>query len=457
MTLQSLTTTDRQLVVDTTTGVPELLWFGLPLSGDLDALGVLGERSIPNASLDAEGPATLLPAESVGWLGQPGVEGRRVDGSAWSPRWSPVSAETTESRIITVGHDERAELTVETTITLEPSGVSTFRVLLRNDGSSEYVLDRMAITLPMPAEVTELQVPEGRWVHEYHEVRIPWRVGAVEVANRRGRTSHDKPPWIFAGERSFSNQSGHVVGVHLGWSGNAAIRAEVFTDGRRVLQLGELFLGDEVRIGPGESYESPIVHLAWSDKGMNGVSQAFHEFLRARPQHPSPSIPRPIHMNTWEAVYFNHDLDTLKALADRAAEVGAERYVLDDGWFHGRRNDQAGLGDWWVDEEVWPNGLEPLIEHVRGLGMEMGIWVEPEMVNPDSDLYRSNPEWALGVPEYDKVTGRNHRCARSDPGGVSADRRPARETSGRRHRKLFVRRSSGRLRDLATNRPGMDE
>ena len=406
MTLQALTTAHRQLIVNTSTGVPELVWFGRPLSGDLDALHVLGERSIANASLDAEGPATLLPVESDGWLGQPGIEGRRADGSAWSPRWALVDCDVSESTIVTTGHDALAGLTVITTITLEPEGVGTVQVELRNDGDNDYVLNRMAVTIPVAPEVTELQVPEGRWVHEFHEVRLPWRVGAIEIANRRGRTSHDKPPWVFAGQASFTNQTGRVWGAHLGWSGNAAVRAEVLTDGRRVLQLGEVLLGDELRITPGQSYQSPVVYLGWSDEGMNGVSRSFHRYLRARPQHPKPSSPRPIHMNTWEAVYFNHDLDTLKALADRAAEVGAERYVLDDGWFGGRRNDQAGLGDWWVSPDVWPNGLEPLIEHVTGLGMEFGIWVEPEMVNPDSDLYRAHPDWALGVPGYDKITGR---------------------------------------------------
>lgn len=267
MTLQALTTAHRQLVVNTTTGVPELVWFGRPLSGDLDALHVLGQRSIANASLDAEGPATLLPVESDGWLGQPGIEGRRADGSAWSPRWSLVACDVSDTTIVTTGHDAIAELTVITTITLEPEGVGTVQVELRNDGTNDYVLNRMAVTIPVAPEVTELQVPEGRWVHEFHEVRLPWRVGAIEIANRRGRTSHDKPPWVFAGQAAFTNQTGRVWGAHLGWSGNAAVRAEVLTDGRRVLQLGEVLLGDELRLAPGGSYQSPVVYLGWSDEG----------------------------------------------------------------------------------------------------------------------------------------------------------------------------------------------
>lgn len=405
--IHTLTTAGRQLVVDTSTGVPELIWFGKPLTADLESLAALRDRPIENATLDSTGAATLLPVEIDGWPGQPGVDGRRDDGSAWSPRWLLVGAEVTDASIVTTGQDNIAGLTVVSTIGLDDAGVATFRVELRNDHTTDYVLNRLALTIAAPQDATELQVPEGRWVHEFHEVRLPWRAGATEIANRRGRTSADKPPFVFAGQTGFSNETGLVWGAHLGWSGNAAIRADKLTDGRRVLQFGEVLLGDEVRLGSGGSYTSPTVYLASSEHGMNGVSQAFHGHLRSRPQHPQPTKPRPIHMNTWEAVYFDLNLDTLKALADTAAAVGAERYVLDDGWFNGRRNDKAGLGDWWVDPDVWPNGLEPLIDHVLDLGMEFGIWVEPEMVNPDSDLYRAHPEWALGVPGYEPINGRN--------------------------------------------------
>jgi alpha-galactosidase len=110
-------------------------------------------------------------------------------------------------------------------------------------------------------------------------------------------------------------------------------------------------------------------------------------------------------LNTWEAIYFDHRLDRLKALADTAAELGVERFVLDDGWFRHRRDDTAGLGDWFVDEGVWPDGLHPLIDHVRGLGMEFGLWVEPEMVNPDSDLARAHPDWVLPGPPWRNQQG----------------------------------------------------
>ncbi len=405
--MTTLTTPHRQLVVDTSTGIPLIVWFGRPLSAAGDTLATILERPIPNASLDQEAPATIFPTEADGWPGLPGLLGRRDDGSAWSPRFVHVETEADAHSLRTMAVDDRAGLQVTTTLRLGTDGVVTVQAAVENVGSTDWVLERMAMTVPVSPEITELQVPEGRWVHEFHEVRLPWRVGAIEVANRRGRTSHDKPPMVFAGQASFTNETGRVWGAHLGWSGNAAVRAEVLTDGRRVLQLGEILLGGELRLGAGDVYESPTLYLAWSDEGMNGVSRSFHRHLRSRDSHPSPEAPRPIHLNTWEAVYFDHDLDTLRALADRAAQVGVERFVLDDGWFHGRRNDRAGLGDWWVDDSVWPDGLQPLIDHVLGHGMEFGIWVEPEMVNADSDLYREHPEWVLGVDGYEPITGRN--------------------------------------------------
>ena len=137
------------------------------------------------------------------------------------------------------------------------------------------------------------------------------------------------------------------------------------------------------------------MYLAASQGGLDDLAAQFHGYLRAQPAHPRP--PRPVNLNVWEAVYFRHDLDKLTALADAAADLGAERFVLDDGWFQGRRDDRAGLGDWWVDEDVWPGGLHRLIDHVRGRGLQFGLWIEPEMVNPDSELFRAHPDWILSA------------------------------------------------------------
>ena len=158
---------------------------------------------------------------------------------------------------------------------------------------------------------------------------------------------------------------------------------------------GELLLPGEIALARGESYATPWVYLAASRAGLDGLAAQFHGYLRAPPAH--PRSPRPVNLNVWEAVYFRHDFGKLAQLADLAAEIGAERYVLDDGWFAGRRSDRAGLGDWEVDDGVWPGGLHRLVDHVRARGMQFGLWIEPEMVNPDSALYRAHPDWVLSA------------------------------------------------------------
>jgi alpha-galactosidase len=163
-----------------------------------------------------------------------------------------------------------------------------------------------------------------------------------------------------------------------------------------------------VCLDPGASYSTPNVVAAYSSSGFTPTSWVMHDDLRnaARNNAARPTTRRVL-LNTWEATYFDHDTDKLTGLADAAAELGIERFVLDDGWFGARRSDRAGLGDWVVSPEVYPNGLAPLISHVRSLGMDFGIWIEPEMVNLDSDVVRAHPEWILHPAEYEPVMARH--------------------------------------------------
>jgi alpha-galactosidase len=183
---------------------------------------------------------------------------------------------------------------------------------------------------------------------------------------------------------------------------------DTLTDGRVLTSLGELLLPGEVRLAPGATFASPEIVAAYSADGLSALSRKFHEHVRTKLLRPKMRVkPRPVHYNTWEAVYFDHDVAKLKELATRAADIGVERFVLDDGWFGSRRHDRAGLGDWTVSADVYPSGLKPLVDHVTSLGMEFGLWFEPEMVNPDSDLYRAHPDWVLGVEGGDHVPFRS--------------------------------------------------
>ncbi len=386
-------------------GMPSLVHWGAPL-GETDTrlLGAI-ERPVPIGGLDVDPPLGLVAETSVGWFGTPGIEGHRDGGRDFAPQFQLISSDVGDKAVVFALHDPAAELSVTIDVVLHPSGVATFASSISNDGATDYTLDACRLSLPVPAQARELLTVGGRWTNEFGQTRTTWSGNCVTVENRRGKTSHERLGAIFAGTPAFAEHSGEVWGCHIGWSGNFEIVCDAVTDARRSLQLGELLASGEIALAPGQRYDAPIVYAAYSSTGLNAVSSSFHAYLRGRPQH--PSTPRPVLLNIWEAVYFNHDLATLRGLADIAASCGVERFVVDDGWFHSRRNDHAGLGDWWVDTTVWTEGLTPLIDHVRGLGMEFGIWVEPEMVNPDSDLYRAHPEWTLVDDRYSTVLGRN--------------------------------------------------
>ncbi len=395
------------LVLDVDNGAPTVLHWGAALSEDTDLtqLRTAVTPAIPEAGLDVGVPVTLVPVDATGFLGQPGLAGHR-DGLAWSPvlRYAGHTADEGTATITLV--DEVAELSAAVEIALAPdTDLLQMQVRLTNTGSGPYRLERLLSTLPLPAGADEVMTFTGRWCKEWQEQRHRLGVAALVQENRRGRTSPDNPPGLMAGTRGFGERHGEVYAIQVGWSGNHALRVERLNNGKAYVQGGELLMPGEIVLGTGETYETPWLYATYSSDGLADVSSSFHDFLRARPGH--PATPRPVVVNTWEAVYFDHDPDRLRALADAAAAIGAERFVLDDGWFRGRDNDLAGLGDWYVDERKYPKGLTPLIDHVRGLGLEFGLWVEPEMVNPDSDLYRTHPDWALAVPGYEPVLGRH--------------------------------------------------
>ncbi|HEY7625449.1 MAG TPA: alpha-galactosidase, partial [Ilumatobacteraceae bacterium] len=389
------------VVVDVSAGPPTIVYWGSPLG--TEGAELEPARPLVTGSPDVVAPLAVVPEHASGFAGHPGLLGHRPDGRDWAPRFATISHRRDGNALTTVARDSVAGLQLDITIELDHALV--VHAVLTNDGDTAYFLDELSITLPLPQLASELGSFTGRWSRELHPVRIEWPSGARCAENRRGRTSHEHPPLIFAGTPAFGEWNGSVWGAHLAWSGNHRLFAERLPDGRRYLQLGELLHPGEVRLEPGQRYRSPDVIAVHSDCGLTAATQQFHRHLRSRSTHPQTA--RPVLLNTWEAVYFNHDLDTLKALADRASQVGIERFVLDDGWFGSRRDDTSGLGDWVVSADAHPQGLAPLIEHVNALGMEFGIWVEPEMVNPDSDTYRAHPEWALTTDGYTPVLARN--------------------------------------------------
>ncbi|WP_299193723.1 alpha-galactosidase [uncultured Erythrobacter sp.] len=292
---------------------------------------------------------------------------------------------------------------------LDPAtGMLSSSTRIENRGDSTFDLDWCAaLCLPFDPRLTRFLSFTGRWAGEFHIEEVPAFQGSIVRENKAGRTSHDSFPGGILASADTSEMHGPACGFHLAWSGNHRLRIDRHSDARGFVQMGEMGFPGEFRLAAGEHYQSPEALVAWSQDGLNGVSHAFHEYLCGSVlDKRSRTAPRPVHYNTWEAVYFGHDEDTLIDLAERAAAVGAERFVLDDGWFGGRRNDAAGLGNWWVSGQVYPKGLHKLAGRVRELGMEFGLWFEPEMVNPDSDLYRAHPDWVLRAEGVEPVPSR---------------------------------------------------
>lgn len=377
--------------------LPRVLHWGADLgttAGDGDALLRALARTRP--------PQTrgLIPLPGDGWFGRPGLAGHR-DGAWRPPRFEltgPVRVDARPERgggVEVRAADPGTGLELTCVVELTAQGVVRMRHTLGNTAQTPYTLDRLAAVLPVPAQATEVLDFAGRWGRERSPQRAPLRQGAWSRENRRGRTGFDAGPLI-AGTEGFGFRHGGVWAVHTAWSGDHVQYAERHADGHGVLGGGELLEPGEIRLAPGEAYRTPWVYFAHGDAGLDALTGRLHRYLRARPAH--PRTPRPVTLNTWEAVYFDHSLDRMLALADEAARIGVERFVVDDGWFRHRRADDAGLGDWYVDETVWPQGLHPLARRVREHGMQFGLWFEPEMVNPDSDLARAHPDWLLADP-----------------------------------------------------------
>ena len=375
-------------------GVPVVQHWGASL-GDLreDDLARVAEArrpGIPHSALDQPRDAGLVPLTAAGFTGTPAVEVMRA-GRAVPVRLAGWSATATDDGVVHTASDDDLGCRVAVETTLNEEGLVRARTRVDNTGGDGLHVIAVRTSLPVPARAQELLDLTGRWSGERVPQRHPWPVGTWRRASRHGRTGHDATLLLCAGTPGFGFRRGEVWSVHVAWSGDHEILAERTPEGEFLLGGGEALQPGEVALQAGESYTSPWQVCAWSSTGLDGLSARLHAHVRRTTPRPM----RKVLVNTWEAVYFDHDVEALSELASAAAEVGAERFVLDDGWFRGRRDDTVGLGDWTVDPERYPSGLGPLVERVHALGMDFGLWVEPEMINPDSDLAGAHPDWVL--------------------------------------------------------------
>ena len=406
--------------------LPAVVHWGAELSGlGSEEAAVLAAAGVPHSSansLDVPVRPDILGSLHTGWTGRPGLAGDR-NGTAWTPRFhvlevelAPAAGQGAESdgsltstgpaTLTVTAADPDSGLGLVIELELAAAGLLRTRARLTNTAEEDYRVQELGLVLPLPSHAREILDFAGHWGAERMPQRGPLPVGIHLREGRRGRTGADAAYLLSAGEPGFGFAGGQVWGLHVGFSGNHRAWAERLSNGLQALGGSELLLPGEVSLGVGESYSSPWLYGVWGN-GLDDQAARLHAWLRDRPKH--PSRPRPVTLNVWEAVYFDHRLDRLTELADRAAEIGVERFVLDDGWFGSRRDDSSGLGDWVVSADMWPDGLDPLINHVNSLGMEFGLWFEPEMVNPDSDVARAHPEWIMAPAGRVPVSSRQQQ------------------------------------------------
>jgi alpha-galactosidase len=402
--------------------------FGVNARGELQPLywgGRLSETdAIPSAvpmrewaSFDSS--HTNTPEEYAGWgaglFVEPALKITFADGNR-DLVLHYESHTTTANGVDVVLKDIGRKIFVTLHYTVDPqTGILARSATIENREAAPVTVEQAAAAawaLP-PAHYT-LNYLTGRWAGEWNLTEEPLHPGVRVLESRRGSTSHQANPWFAIQAGDSSEEHGEVWFGALAWSGSWRITVEQdqldsvrVTGGFNPFDFGYV-------LHPGERLETPVFYAGYSPDGLGGASRLMHSFelhnvlpRTAATASASTPKPRPVIYNSWEATEFNVDEAGQMALAEKASALGVDRFVMDDGWFGQRKNDHAGLGDWYVNPQKFPHGLKPLIDRVHALGMDFGLWVEPEMVNPDSDLYRRHPDWALNFPGRPRSEERN--------------------------------------------------
>ena len=400
-------------------------------------------KRVPDGSIPAElmgysfGASFDLPANRVpyelavrgsGWYGTPAVSAINAQGNdvvvleyvghAIYAGKKPlpglpatyVEADTEATSLEIELRDPLTKLKVTAVYTIyEDTGAITRSLRIANDGADPLTLNgAMAASVPLYGRDYDIVHLKGAWARERHVVRTPVGQGEYRIFSQRGASGHEANPFLALCAPSATEHAGEVWGLNLVYSGSFLASAFVDNNDNTRVSIG---MNPDVftwQLEPGETFVTPEAVMVYSDAGLNGMSHLYHRLYRTRLVRGSwRDKVRPILINNWEATYFNFNAEKILTIARSAKKLGIELFVLDDGWFGKRDIDNCSLGDWVVDRRKLPDGIDGLVRQINDLGLKFGLWFEPEMVSPDSDLYRAHPDWCLHVDGRKRTESRN--------------------------------------------------
>lgn len=399
-----LDTQNQSLVLSSSSNrLPCVIYWGdrLPSHENLDELNEASKKDWGDNLLDLVPELSILPEQSANFTGQLGCKVRDIHGYMLSPRFVFHSDKADTASLTLIYKDKALGLTYKAYVNaMEENDVYTLSAKL--ESKSPVIMEWLSTpVIEVTQASNEMLDYGGHWSGEFRRQITPWVTGVHLRESRVGTTSHAHFPGLIIPTVESTENVGSCYGFHYGWSGGHRMIAEQLQDGRRQIQFGNT---ENSELSSGVSFETAKLYICHSNNGMGGLGCLFRDFVSSSiVDFPKNSI-RPVHYNCWETVYFNHNIEELKEITTIAADIGAERFVLDDGWFKGRNSPKSSLGDWIVDNQKYPEGLHPLIDHIHSTGMTFGLWFEPEMVSPDSDLFRSHSDWILG--EENQALGR---------------------------------------------------
>ncbi|HIY62305.1 MAG TPA: alpha-galactosidase [Candidatus Mediterraneibacter stercoripullorum] len=284
----------------------------------------------------------------------------------------------------------------------------TRAVLVENEGSEPFYIEKvLSASIDMDDRNFEVMGLFGSWARERHIQRMPLGYGRQNISSFRGESSHQEHPFMALVTPDTTQDSGEVYAMNFVYSGNFIAQAERNQFDSVRMSMGIHPEGFTWKLEPGECFTAPEVVMVYSDEGLGKMTRSFHDLYRKHLiRSPYLHQKRPILINNWEATYFDFDEKKLLDIAEEASRLGIEMLVMDDGWFGNRSSDDSSLGDWVVNEEKIKGGLSLLVENVKKMGLKFGIWIEPEMISPESELYREHPDWAIQIPGRETTQSR---------------------------------------------------